>query len=273
MLTALNIENYTKKGAGRILALLRHNRIRVEHLYCDRAAVKSVTYEQRRGKVKWAAIDRFVGGQRRQVLCPEGLELPDTYRRYASDELNRRLCENAGLWLLRQVSDRRPSAVLIDDDGERAELCAYLVECTDRVRVVTKNPRLYLDEADRLLSEKGAAIRISTCEDRLFDADLIIAPGTIDREIGCAEDAVVLSSAPPITPQNAPVICSYVIDLPEKLRSICPPYLDGMYFAAASYAAAGIHELGSSIFTRCGDGRVLHTRMSLAEALKKRLQS
>ena len=273
MLTALNIEDYTKKGAGRIFNILRHNRIRVEHLYCDRAAVKSVTYEQRRGKVKWAAADRFVRGERRQLLCPEGLELPDGYRRYTSGELSRRLCENAGLWLLRQMGDRRPSIVFIDGDGERAGLCSYLVDCTDRLRVVTKNPRLYLEEADRLLSEKGAAIRISTGADSLSDADLVIAPEAIDRDLGCAEDAVVLSSEPPTVSQRAPVIHSYTIDLPQKYRSVCPTYLDEMYFASAMYSLAGAHELGSAIFTRCGGDRILHTRMSLLEALKKRLQS
>ena len=273
MLTALNIEDYTKKGAGRVFNILRHNRIRVEHHYCDRAAVKSVTYEQRRGRVKWAAVDRFVKGERRRVLCPEELELPDSYRRYASDELNRRLCENAGLWLLRQIGDRRPSVAVIDDAGEYTELCSYLVDSTDRVRVVTKNPRLYLDEADRILSEKGAAIRISAGADSLFDADLIIAPEAIDREIGCAGDAVILSSAPPKKPQNAPVIDRYTFDLPQKYRSVCPAYLDGMYFASAMYTLAGAHELGSSIFTRCGNDTILHTRASLIEALKNRLQS
>jgi hypothetical protein len=273
MLTAFSIENYTRKGAGKLLGLLRRNRIRVEHFYCDRAAVKSVTYELRRGRVKWAAVDRFVKGERRQLLCPEGTELPAGYRRFDCAELSRRLCENAGLWLLRQMGDRRPSVVLIDDEGERAGLCSYLVECTDRVRVVTKNPRLYLNEADRILSEKGAAIRVSSGGDSLFDADLIIAPEPIDRELGCAGDAVILSCAPPLTPQNAPVISRYTFDLPEKYRTICPAYLDGMYFAAALYSLAGVHELGSSVFTRCESEHILHTRASLAEALKKRLQS
>ena len=273
MLTALNIEDYTKKGAGRALNLLRRNRIRVEHRYCDRAAVKSVTYERRRGRVKWASVDRFIRGERRQLLCPEGLELPDGYHRYENGELNRRLCENAGLWLLRQMGDRRPSVVLIDDDGEYAGLCAYLVDCTDRLRVVTKNPRLYLSEADRILSEKGAAIRISTGVKGMRDADLMIAPEAIDRDLCCAEDTIIFSTAPPTVPQKAPVIDRYTFDLPEKYRAVCPDYLDGMYFAAAMYALAGAHELGSSIFTRCEDGAVLHTRMSLIEKLKKRLQS
>jgi hypothetical protein len=50
-----------------------------------------------------------------------------------------------------------------------------------------------------------------------------------------------------------------------------PPYLDEMYFASALYALAHARGLSAELFTRCGDGTVIHTRQSLVEMLKKRL--
>ena len=67
--------------------------------------------------------------------------------------------------------------------------------------------------------------------------------------------------------QNAPVVYEYFFELPKKYQDIKPPYLDDMYFASALYALAGARELGSELFTRCGDGSILHTRMSLTDTL------
>lgn len=272
MLTALNIEDYTRRGFRGLFSLMRHNRIRVEHLYCDSAAVKSIVYEHRRGRISWASIDRFVRSSRTALLCPEGLCLPsgDGYRRYACLELRRRMCENAAIFLMSEIRDPHTRVVLIDDSGERAGLCSYLIGDTDSLTVVTRSPHLYLSEADRILEERGAVIRISAgCADLRF-ADLIIAPDAIDRELGCADDAVILSGEPPLVEQNAPVIREYFFDLPDKLCALKPPYLDEMYFAEALYSLAGVHELGSSVFRRCGDGRVLHTRGSLLHQLRER---
>ena len=275
MLTALHIEDHTGKGLKRLCSLLRHNRIRVAHLYCDSAAVRSVVYEHRRGQISWAAIGRFVGGGRRNLLCPPGTQLPSDggWKRFDDRSLNRRLCENAATVLLRAARGLEPRVVLADDSGERAGFCAYLTEDTDSLTVVTRSPELYLTEADRILEERGAVIPVSSGESGLSDADLIIAPDAITRDLRCSPDAVILSGEPPLVRQRAPVIYDYTFDLPEKYRAMCPPYLDEMYFAAALYSLAGVHELGASVFRRCYDGRVLHTRVSLLEQLRVRLQN
>lgn len=272
MLTALNIEDYTRRGLWGILSLIRHNRIRVEHLYCDNAAVKSIVYEHRRGRISWSSIDRFVRSNRGRLLCAPAITLPaeSGYRRYRDRELSRRMCENAALYLLGELQGARARVALIDDSGESAPLCAYLVAETDSLSVITRCPRLYLDEADRILDERGAVIRVSTSAD-LSEVDLIIAPGALREDIRCADDAIILSGEQPLVRQNAPVIYDYIFDLPDKYRSIRPPYLDEMYFASALYTLGGVHELGSSVFRRCYDGRVLHTRLSLLEHLKARL--
>ena len=273
MITAFSLVDKTASGPGALLNLLRRNRIRVEHLYCDSVALKSVTYERFRGQINWTSVDRFIDGDRVRLLCREGVDLPAErgYRRFASDELNRRLCENAALYLVRHIAADHVNVALIDDTGESAGFCSYLLDETDRLTVVTKKPRLYLRESDRLIEEKGAILTVSRTDSPLKTADLIIAPAPLMRDLRCAADAVILSAAAPTVAQNAPVISEYTIDLPEKLSAIKPAYLDEMYFAGAMYVLAGAHELGSSVFRRCTDGVVIHTRQSLLERLKRRV--
>lgn len=275
MIAALNIESYIRRGPARLLSLLCHNRIRVEHLYCDAAAVKSLSYEWRRGKVNWQAIDRFVRSHRAELLCSEDVPLPEAlgYRRFSSPALSRRMCENAAIYLLDTIADAKVRVALVDDSGDSLPLCSYLCDYCDPLYVVSGNTAVYAAEADRLLSEKGASIVCSRSDRLLREADLVIAPGRIERDLGCSGMAVILSGERPTVPQNSPVVYDYYIDLPEKYRSIRPDYLDEMYFASALYELAGAHELGSYIFRRCGDGRVIHTRNSLLEQLKKRLRS
>lgn len=272
MLIALNVEDCVRGGAGRMLSLFRRNRVRVEHLYCDSAAVRSVVYERRRGRVSWASVERFLGAGRSRLLCPPELTLPDGWRRFSDPALSRRMCENAALFLLRRAAPARVRTVLIDPDGSRTELCGCLADETDSLRVVTAEGRLYLEEADRILEERGAVVRVCAQDADLSDADLIVSPCALRRDVSCHPDAVILSGEPTAVRQNAPVVSEYIFDLPDKLRSVKPAYLDDMYFASALYALGGVHGLGSEIFRRCCDGQVLHTRLSLLERLRVRLE-
>ena len=272
MMTALDIRDYT---GGSLLRFFHHNRIRVEHLYCDSAAVKSVTYEHYRGNIGWAAIDRFVGSQRSSLLCSPDTELPEDcgYRRFESYELSRRMCENAALYLLRASSLTGVKVVLSDSVGDSLGLCEHLAEYAVPVYVVTQAADLYTEYAEYLLAEKGAALRVSKSCGCLSDADLIISPERIDFDMRCHPAAVILSGEKPSVHQNAPVIYDYFFDLPKKYRELMPEYLSEMYFASALYSLTRASELGGELFTRCGDGTVIHTRMSLTEFLKKRLIS
>lgn len=266
MLTALNIEDH-QSG---LFHLFRHNRLRVEHLYCDSAAVKSISYEHYRGRIGWGSIDRFVKAQRDRLLCPAGLALPEEsgYRRFVSHELGRRMCENAALWLLQSAGERGLRTVLVDPDGDSTALCAELVDYVDPLCVVTQAAERYIEQAEMLLSEKGAALRVSRSGGCLRDAELVIAPGRLTDDLDCSPLAVILSGEKPAVPQNAPVIYDYFFELPSKYREMLPPYLDEMYFASALYTLAGAHELGSELFRRCGDGSVIHTRNSLLKLLE-----
>jgi hypothetical protein len=247
----------------------------VEYRYCDAATLKCVTYEHYRGKVNWTSIDRFVKAQRNRVLCAPDMEIArgSGYKRFVSSELSRRMCENAALYLLSTAPDPRIKVVLVDDDGDCAGLSEYLARYCDPVNVLSPATKIYAAQAEYLLNEKGASLRLCRDKSCLNDADLIIAPKRIVESLPCQTDALILTGEAPDVPQNAATMYEYFFDLPSKFREICPDFLDEMYFASALYAMAGARELGSEVFTRCGDGTTIHTRGSLVGALKNRLLS
>ncbi len=271
MLTALQIERH---DTG-FFRMLHRNRIRAEYRYCDAAAVKCVTYEHYRGKVNWSVIDRYVKAQRNRLLCPEELELPvqSGYKRYVSNELSRRMCENAALFLLRAADCRGVKVVLIDDTGDSVGLCEYLTDFCDPVYVVTSATDIYAAQAEYLLNDRGAALRICGSTDCLSDADLVVAPLKLSKTLPCPSYSLILTSERPSARQNTTAIFEYFFDLPSKYRDLCPSGLDEMYFASALFARTGARELGGELFTRCGDGVTLHTRGSLTAMFKKRMNS
>lgn len=271
MMTALHIEEHS----GGIFHFLRRNRVRVEHRYCDDAALKSVTYEHYRGRISWTTIDRFVKAQRNRVLCSDSLELPveSGYKRFESFALSRRMCENAALYLLREADRKGLKAVLVDNCGDSVGLCAHLADYCDPLYVVSGMMEIYAAQAEELLNEKGAALLICRGTDCFRDADLIIAPQRLTEILPCTAQALILTGEKPSAPQNGTVIHEYFFDLPAKYKELCPSFLDFRYFAEALYTMTNASDLGSEIFTRCGDGSILHTRASLVQLFKNRLNS
>lgn len=267
MLTALHIEEH-RTG---LLRLLRRNRIRVEHSYCDSVQLKCVTYEHYRGRIGWTAIDRFVKAQRNRVLCSPELELPPDsgYKRFVSHELDRRMCENAALYLLRESDCRSRKVVLIDSCGDSVGVTDHLTEYCDPLYVVTEASDIYAAQSDYLLNEKGAALRVCRAKDCLRDADLIIAPERLTEVLPCSREALILTGEKPAVQQPCAAIYDYEFELPSKYRELCPDFLDEMYFASALYASSQARELGGEVFTRCGDGVTLHTRQSLLNAFQR----
>ena len=163
--------------------------------------------------------------------------------------------------------------MLIDSVGDCVGLTENLSDYCDPVYVVTGATEIYAAQAEYLLNEKGAALRICRGNTCLRDADLIIAPEKLTDTLCCPRDALILTGEIPGKTQNASVIWEYFFDLPQKYRELCPGFLREMYFASALYAMAGAKELGAELFTRCGDGVTLHTRESLVNLLKNRLLS
>ena len=271
MITALNIEEKKSRGVLSFLRL-KTNKIRVEHLYCDKAAIKCITYEKYRKTVDWNAIDRFVKSQRNHLLCPADLELSEKgYRRFESFELSKRMCENAALYLLSEAKDKDLTVSLIDPSGEYVPIPRDLFDFCGRVTVVTDCEDLYLDEAARLLEEKGAVLCVSKSRDALLDADIIIAPDRIEEPLPVRPQAILFTSQSPLVEIGCCVIYKYFFDLPQKYESIRPVFLEPMYFAEAMYTLANAHELSDSVFRYCSDGVTVHTRKSLTEFLKTRI--
>lgn len=268
MITAVEVEEKGRKGVFSLIPF-RSNKIRVEHLYCDSAAVKCITYEKYRKQVNWSVLDRFVKAQRNHLLCRKELALPEGgYKRFESFELSGRMAENAALYALEHAQKNDLSVVLLDNSTESVGLSRYLLDYSDRVTVITENTALYLDEASLLLEETGAVLRVTRSAAPLCDADLIISRSKIEEPLPLKKEAVVFTSQQPSVALPCRVISDYCFDLPEKYENIRPSFLDPMYFASALYTMAGAYELGAQLFRYCRDDKSVHTRSSVKDFFK-----
>ena len=274
MLTALNITTpYSKSKFNKFLGIFRHNKIKVEHLYCDSAALKNITYIQNKKRINWNTIDKFVKSQRNHLLCSEELCLPKEigYKRFVSNELNERMCTNAAIYLLEKLNNTNVKVAVIDKSSAYIELANYLIDFTDTLYIYTESVENYLSEADHILYEKGAAIHITRDEKAITDFDLYIAPECLQKKINCSENALILSAQEPKVSQKAKTVYKYFFDLPPKYDLIKPKYLDDMYFAGALYSMCRAYELGSYTFKFCTSDESVHTRASLLNILQERL--
>ena len=273
MLTALNIITPEKRSFfSNLLSVIRGNTIKVQHLYFDSVALKSITYTQNRKKINWNAIDKFTKEQRTKLLCCENMILPKDkgYRRYESFELNSRLCTNLALYLLKNISHSENLTVgLIDDNALYDELGFRLVDFTDKVYIFTKKHDAYIPVTERLLDEKGAVITVTKNLGKLKFCDLVIAPELIKMKLPLSENALVLTSQKPVAETDALTLYNYFFDLPKKYLSVKPDYLDDMYFASALYSLLKIYKLGSFVPRLCSGNNDIHTPSSLCNVLKK----
>ena len=158
---------------------------------------------------------------------------------------------------------------MLDAQGESVGLSRYLLDCCDRVTVITDNMALYRDEAALMLEEKGAVLRVTCSRSVLANADVIISRACIDEHLGVKPSCVIFTSQKPAVNQGCTVFFKYYFDLSEKYERIRPPFLEPMYFAEALYTMAGAYELGCELFRFCSDGVTVHTRGSLKDFLKK----
>lgn len=274
MITALNIVKPSRKTFfSKTVPFVRGNKIKVDHLYSDFVAIKSITYTQNRKKANWNTIDKFVKAQRNHILCNEDIPLPKElgYKRFLSFDLNARLCTNLALYLLKYISKSEDITVgIVDDNALYEEFVYSIVNFTDKVCVVTKNYGAYVSLSNRLLDEKGAVIFITKNLSRLKDCDLIVAPELIKTPIQSKDSALILTAQKPKVTMNATTVYKYCFDLPADIKSAKPEYLDDMYFASALYSLSRVYKLGSIVPRILYSDNTVHTVSSLSNILKTR---
>lgn len=255
MLTVLTVEDRVQERMSKFRKLLCANVLKVEEKNYRGIVIRYIRYINRKGKVNWDKISRKAGeGREKLIYCGDEAVPKDVgIDIFSPHEFRGRLCANMGLGILR-IMERVPKSLRVgiyDPKGEVSDLAEHLLRFTDNLVVVTKNRKIYETQANRLMWDMGAVLRVSLRPSTLSTCGLIIAPCVLDVPFIPMSKSVVLTCAAPKVSLKCLVYHKYSLNLPQELSALCPDSIDTDIFAAGLYSLCRFYALGSAMPFAC----------------------
>ncbi len=271
MLTTLTIDNRSYKGLfGKIYSAVLWDSLKVQ-VHKEPIEIRHLRYISRRKKINWKKISKYTREGRRGILYSGKLPVPDDagIKLFEPIELRQRLCGNMALSVLELMKEvpKKLRVGLYDPEGDFSDLPEHFLKFTDNVIVVTKNYKVYSQQADRLLFEQGAVLSVSPHTSLLSTCNLIVSPSMLETSFTPMTKAVVLTCHKPSVPLACRVYYKYSFCLDEQLEQLKPEGLDTETFAGGLYSLCGMYSLGSLIPLVCTGDVDTQTALSLRRYL------
>lgn len=270
MLTILTIEDKQgRAGAERFCPLLP-NSLKV-HETKGKIPIRHIEYINRNGRVNWHRISKKTGNERHRLLYSGAVAPADDadLRLFEPFALRQRLCSNMALSVLEMMKEGTKDlrTGLYDPEGEFCDLPEYLLKFTDKLVVVTKNHKVYRQQAQRLLEETGAVLCVTSRAGVLSDCGLIVSPCVLDVKFTPLSTAVILTCHKPKIPLACRVYYSYSFHLGSEFEALKPEGLSSEVFAGALYSLCGFYAFGSVVPLVCTSPTDTQTALSLRRYL------
>ena len=266
MLTLLSV-NKDLSFMGRF----KRNKIKLTYDTLQGADIRCIECVLRHKDSCWRRIRKLCGEESENVLCGERLELPRDVNitRFAGDELRSRLSLNMAIEILKLCSEtgKAVEVSVYDPDGRIADGVYAMLKFTDTVNVVTNRTELYSAEAERIMAEQGAVLRVSRRMKSLSSSHLIVAPLALRTQLPCEKTAVILSTLPPLVSQKCALYYKYYFESGEEFKKFTSEGFDAEYLASALYSLCGRFDLGSLVPQATKGVGVSHTLISLVKYL------
>ncbi len=266
MLTILSVEKPKKKGV-----FFLGNKVYVEEKEAQGIRVKHIRYIHRTRKIRWDKIRKLALEESDRLLVSEELELPETsgLMRFKSYALKERLCLNTATAVLEFIKRQRQKlrVAVYDPEGIMIDSAEALLKFADTITVVTRMTGFYSAEAQRILEERGAVLKVSKSLKSFESAQLVVAPEKLRAVLPVSKQAVVLTVEKPGVPQRCRVYTDYDFALSKEMEALVSGEIGKVYFASALYALYRRFELGSVVPEAVVGEGVSHTPESLAKYL------
>lgn len=206
----------------------------------------TVTAEKAFGRVPWHKLADCMGILRKDVIVAEGVALPDGcgITEFVPEIFPRILLMNSAVKVL--AGKRQKSLIVFDEKCIYSNYMKKLVNCFDRIRVVTPTPWQYETVASKLMEDYGFSIEVT--DKASYKADVVIAynccvPLYYGGEIFTGEKTFLM---------NAKVYSGKDIDLPEEYDKILPSGVGKLQFASALYEKCKVKTLGNMTYKDFG---------------------
>lgn len=265
MLTILSVD---KADNGRLFPL--KGKLEIHEEILAHTQVRFIRYIHRRGGIPWNKIVKAAGDEK-FVLCRESLEIPPDFslRRFSCNELRVRLSLNMALAALEMGKDKSKAVNvgIYDLSGKIADSADAFFKFTDSVTVVTKAVDLYGLQAQRIMEEQGAHLRVTRKLMGLENAHIVVAPDELKCRLPLRKQAVILTTRSPDILQNCTVLSKYHFVIENGVSEALPEGVDTEYFASALFTLEKRCYLGSLVPMAAKDGGFSHTLVSLSKYL------
>lgn len=264
MFTVLSIDKRVYSGIfKRIIRKLPLNSLRVQRVAGEGYSFWRVEYLSRNGKVNLKKISKIIKRVGKPVVYSGDEHVP--FDTFVPTELRGRLCSNMALEVLCVMEQvpRNMKIGIYDPQGDFTDLPEHLLKYSDNLVVVTKNHRVYREEASRLMSETGAVLRISRNVYSLEKCSLIIAPDVIKEKFMPDPRTIVLTCAEPQVSLCCRVYYRYSFRLSKDFDLLRPESTDTEAFGGALYSLCRIYGIGSLTPFMCVNRYDSQTTLSL----------
>lgn len=128
-------------------------------------------------------LEQLTGGYFHQILCGEGVVLPERYRdrQIEPRRLWGYLSLGLGLAALSQLSGH--PVILIDDHARYTEYLRAILKNAGSLQIVTSEPGRYLDEVSRLSPLFDCDVSVAACLEHADPDAIVLAPAGLGAPI------------------------------------------------------------------------------------------
>lgn len=269
MLVALNIKSQMPKTFfEKLLNKVRGDKIVTEISNVGGVALRDVTYIKRSGKINFEKLSCALG-ETRNILCCEGVTLPEGFVRFENREFTSLLSINLGVFILSELKKAGEDLPVgfYDPDGLYSEHLSRLSRYNNNLIVVTDDTEQYDAISEKILDDSGAVVSVTDNRLRLTDCRLIIVPEGVSEPLATLGNTVVLSGKKPAVSLSGVCYYDYSMRTPDSFSQLKPPRFSAVYFSGALYSLARQYELGSVVPASCSNREFSQTPASLVKYL------
>ena len=273
MPTTLNITNMNEVNVfKRLFKYIIPNPPKIEEKKVGEITLKSINYKVKNSKIPWKKISNIIRKNSKYVLCSENIKIPITYgiQRFTSNKLNRCLCENTFIAVLKNLNVKPTdfSVSLYDPRAAYADILDAILQYSAQVKAVSNNIRFYEEESARLMERYGVTVLTTDNILSLNNSDIIVAPDKIRTDLKLSKDTFVFTAEEPGINLGCTVIDGYKVNTPIEYKPLIPNYIEDEYLLSYLYSELKVYELSDLVPVYCISEGKAKTIKEISEELE-----
>lgn len=246
MIIALTIREEIKKPWYKRIFVRKKNDIEAVIREYKEMKVLDIQAKNIGGKVNFKKISKLIP-KGSHILYNGDINIPEKYEIHVANPTLYKFCllRNTYRYILKQtkIDPKILNVGLYDPSGNYVNLVKEIIPFVRQINVVTNNQEKYVEEANYIMNEFGAAVLISNSTEWLSNSHIILAPEKIVKYIPSSVNTMILTAYKPAISLKGIVYYGYKVKLPKFYQKIKPAGISEELFIGALYEEYRIKDL------------------------------